>query len=602
MKLKLNTGNKPASDSQDNASTIPQTIPTTSGGGGGGAGGFKLKIKTSAPPTPSNEKVPDASQGVAGGSIKIKRAYTKKSKDEATQSSASKKDKKRAAETDISPAPKRPAITTSASNTNGPPRKISFKISTAEPPPTPGNSSTGGPRLKLSSLSSASTTSILKTPLSAGPKNITLFTKRRPPPRPLGAGYDSEASDAETDPAIEQQFILRMPDPSRSEDVEEVKSDTEYIRRAIEDRTFGVSLAEGGADVSIRFVTRDLRRAVVTVRDRNWAAVLVDLPCVIESMKSWDRKGGWWKVADISQCLLVLGLIRDEGDEGDEGGNMLDEQIKKFPLPHTGEVEKDWRYAHGVTPPMYWVRKRRFRKRVDYRDIEDVEGEVEKLLKEDAECTARGGNVKWRVFDDVAQQQEEEEEDELIYDDEDDGNLEGGDYFSGMQGEDDTLLEADLLAGLEDLGEEEEQINTTIAPNLTRNNSELTTTGIIDARSSSIGAQGSSAPETPPAEITGPVESSDDDEDDEEDDENDDSDRAETVDEDAVAAERENAAEREKIADLEREVANKRAEYERTTNQLLKQRVRMNLKALEDELAMRKKAFNVGNEESDEDE
>jgi TATA-binding protein-associated factor Taf7 len=32
----------------------------------------------------------------------------------------------------------------------------------------------------------------------------------------------------------------------------------------------------------------------------------VDLPCIVEGMKSWDRRG-WYKSADICQMLLVLG-------------------------------------------------------------------------------------------------------------------------------------------------------------------------------------------------------------------------------------------------------------------------------------------------------
>ncbi|KAJ3101683.1 hypothetical protein HDU97_001224 [Phlyctochytrium planicorne] len=47
---------------------------------------------------------------------------------------------------------------------------------------------------------------------------------------------------------------------------------------------------------------------------------------------------------------------------------------------------EDYQWKHGVTAPLYNVRKRRFRKRISKRAIEDVEREVERLLQADAEA------------------------------------------------------------------------------------------------------------------------------------------------------------------------------------------------------------------------
>ncbi|KAK3061234.1 hypothetical protein LTR53_019846, partial [Teratosphaeriaceae sp. CCFEE 6253] len=110
-----------------------------------------------------------------------------------------------------------------------------------------------------------------------------------------------------------------------------------------------------------------------------YAAALVDLPCILESLKSWDKKG-WWKVADVCQMLFVLGPVQSEA------------QIRDFPLPR--EVDrKTMAYAHGLTPPMHHVRRRRFRQRVSYRQMENVEEEVERLLKEDEEWERQNGKV-----------------------------------------------------------------------------------------------------------------------------------------------------------------------------------------------------------------
>ena len=43
-------------------------------------------------------------------------------------------------------------------------------------------------------------------------------------------------------------------------------------------------------------------------------------------------------------------------------------------------------YQHGLTPPLKHVRKRRFRKKLSKRAIEEVEQEVERLLEVDAQA------------------------------------------------------------------------------------------------------------------------------------------------------------------------------------------------------------------------
>lgn len=199
-----------------------------------------------------------------------------------------------------------------------------------------------------------------QTPTSGIPA-IKLKYKGKLPRRPIGVGYDSENEETEKDPVILEGFILRMqPGP-----------DAEYIRKAISDGTVGIPRASGGADIQVRFFDPHGRRGVVVIRQQRYAASLVDLPCVIEGMKSWDRKG-WIKSIDVCQMLLVLGKCK------------TDDEARTFPLPMDVD-QKTWQYAHGLTAPMRWVRKRRFnrtkRARVD--DIEAVERRVRALLDAD---------------------------------------------------------------------------------------------------------------------------------------------------------------------------------------------------------------------------
>lgn len=171
------------------------------------------------------------------------------------------------------------------------------------------------------------------------------------PKFPAGLGYDSESSEREDDPSIEEQFILRMP-PGE---------DAELLREAIETRTLD---AEG--PIWIRW--GEGRRAVVCVRGRYWAATLYDLPTVTESFKCLDKKNVH-KVADISQILVVEERIPDES---------------AITPTKPGEPHE---FPDGLTAPLKSVRTHRFRKR-EYtnRAIEATEREVSRLEALDAEA------------------------------------------------------------------------------------------------------------------------------------------------------------------------------------------------------------------------
>jgi len=74
--------------------------------------------------------------------------------------------------------------------------------------------------------------------------------------------------------------------------------DCDFLRQAIENKEMGRE-----TDVWMKF--KDDRRAVVSVRGRLYAAALVDLPCIIESSKTVDKKN-IYKTADICQVCEYL--------------------------------------------------------------------------------------------------------------------------------------------------------------------------------------------------------------------------------------------------------------------------------------------------------
>ncbi|CAD0081610.1 unnamed protein product [Aureobasidium vineae] len=548
MKLKLSA--KPA-----DPNAPPSVPPTPAAATPSTGGGFKFKIKNSQPPTPQNESTPSQlpqppqpTPSAIPKKIKKPKAPT----DDAT--------KKRSAQDDISPAPKRPSINTA------PKKRFSLKLNTGNAGGQESASSTPT-RLKLSARKQ-----------SIGPKSISIVSRKYVPKRPVGVGYDSEASDAEEDPAVEQQWVLRM----------EPGPDCDYLREAITNKTLGEKPDSGGAYVNIKFLDKDLRRAIVTVNKTNYAAVMVDLPCIIEGMKSWDKRG-WWKVADICQMLLVLGPTEGETT------------AKYAPLPR--EVDKNtFAYAHGLTPPMHWVRKRRFRQRASYKSVEHVDDEVERLIKADELVEKSGGSVRYDIVDnDAPDAQAQGDQDMDYYDDEDPADYRtttedafGQAYTTEpmQEEEDDEDLEGMLGAALFD----EDMADAPLLPP-------------ADAAAELSAVQATMAEAEPETEAPTPAasaetpaaaqEASSDEDDDSEESDEDDDEGPDTIDEEMVAEQAVQAQVREEIEDLEKEVANARANVERSMNPMLRQRNINKLQSLESELAMKRRNF--GMEVDDED-
>ncbi|TGZ83072.1 hypothetical protein EX30DRAFT_339303 [Ascodesmis nigricans] len=300
-------------------------------------------------------------------------------------------------------------------------------------------------KLKSSSFPLPSTPHATPIPGAALPTpTIKLKHRRKPVVKSArlepGNSYDSEASDREEEPAIEEQFILRMqPGP-----------DCDYLRGLIERKE--LSLA---SDVWLKF--KDPRHCVVSIRNHLYGATLYDLPTILESSKTLDKKN-IFKTADVCQMLVVHGRIQHESE-------VLD---KHYPSPNNDNMNyiKDYRYPHGVTPPMYFCRRRRFRKRVSNRTIEAVEQEVERLLRKDEDAM----DSKFELIDPAKlrrQAEEEEEEEEGVgevgYDALGEGEYESGegeeyDFFGDNDAEgevDEDTLAIDLESALMGLTEDD---------------------------------------------------------------------------------------------------------------------------------------------------
>lgn len=416
-------------------------------------------------------------------------------------------------------------------------------------------------------------------PLSSGPNRIKLNYNRtkgaklRTYKEP-GTGYDSCASDAESDPAIEEDFVLRM----------QPGDDCEYLRQAIAEQRFGPR-SQGGADVRMTFLLSSGRRAVIAIRGTLYAAAMVDLPCIVEGMKSWDKKA-WYKSVDICQMLLVLGKINSE------------DEAMSYPLPRDVDP-KTMQYAHGLTPPMHRVRTRRFRKRISRSAIEAVESQVEELLRRDADLP-EGGTSKWEFVGQTSSTQEREarsrseamrdfmefgeqdavgeEEEEPLYNV--DGDT-GAAHADGLEEE----LELAMMQGAE------EELDTPMP------DSSAATPAAHALLESGSAAQSpaSAMAETPAATTPSGGATSGDEE--ESSDEDAGSGEDAEVDEATLEQQHDLQRQRAEILDLENAIKTQQTELDRQNNPIFKRKLVSKIQSLKEELDLRKEAAGEGEEE-----
>lgn len=397
---------------------------------------------------------------------------------------------------------------------------------------------------------------------SAGPKRLKLNPSRKPglqsirirnkglvPTRPIGVGYDSEASDTEVDPSIEEQFIIRML-PGE---------DCDYLQQAINERRFD------RGEFGFKPLDREGRRAIFKIRTKQYAAALVDLPCIVEGMKSWDRRG-WYKSADISQMLLVLGPVNNESE------------ALEYPLPRDVECpdDKTLQYAHGLTPPLRWVRRRRFRDRISTRTIEQVERAVEDLIAQDeasfgsslyelldsAKVTRSEGVVQSANYDetyDYEQDAEGEVEEEMP-----DG--------AGVDENEDALaaeMEAALAAGAEDGAPADAELAGPSVPQLYQ------------------AGTPSAAKPTTPGETSG---------DESAESESDEPEAPEELDDEQLEQQQQLQQQQEEIAELESLVRTETARWEGMQNAILKNKLGKRIHELKQALDLKKVSAGQGNE------
>nr|KAF6360763.1 TATA-box binding protein associated factor 7 like [Myotis myotis] len=212
-------------------------------------------------------------------------------------------------------------------------------------------------------------------------------TAARPPLENLTGRQEMSKHQHEAPYEIENQFIWRLP-PEHAATVREIIQSGSV---AMKDK-LKIDLSSDG------------RHAAVEVKDVSLTAKVVDLPCVIGSLKTLDNKM-FYKTADISQ-MLVCTADGDLHSSPEEAVTSTDLKVIK---KKEKERQKKYAWKHGITPPLKNVRKKRFRKTrrklVDFKQVKEVsftectdspdpEKEVKRLLRSDAEAVS----VRWEVI------------------------------------------------------------------------------------------------------------------------------------------------------------------------------------------------------------
>lgn len=133
----------------------------------------------------------------------------------------------------------------------------------------------------------------------------------------------------------------------------------------------------------------DNRHGIVRFDRWTLSARVLDLPSIIESHKTLDRKT-FYKTADVAQIMVCK---EDDGGEDEEARKAAaaaldDEETSPRKKDRRDAKDKKYQHPHGITPSLKNVRKRRFRKvlKKKYVDFPEIEKEVKRLFRMDNEA------------------------------------------------------------------------------------------------------------------------------------------------------------------------------------------------------------------------
>jgi len=199
---------------------------------------------------------------------------------------------------------------------------------------------------------------------------------------------------------LENQFILRMPTVKDENGNSKPHPSAAQLREALNK----INLTDPASSTATSIDTDNLkerlfielntetRKGRIKFDNETFEARLVDLPCIVESLKTVDKKT-FFKTADICQ-MLVCKTADEPWSSSDEDGSKKKDKKKQSESTsnnnnnNNNNNNKKFLWPHGIAPPLKNVRRKRFRKVAKKKvvDYVEIEREVKQLFRADREA------------------------------------------------------------------------------------------------------------------------------------------------------------------------------------------------------------------------
>lgn len=296
---------------------------------------------------------------------------------------------------------------------------------------------------------------------------------------------------------LENQIILRMPLVKGDNGMKKLHPKAAALREALLSRLAKLNekpeIEENPAPDELKdrlFIelNSEARKGRIKFDDEIFEARLVDLPCIVESLKTTDKKM-FYKTADICQ-MLVCRTQDDPWNSSDE-----ERQRAKKAAANPKASKKDskmdkYKWPHGLAPPLKNVRRKRFRKVAKKKiiDYAEIETEVKQIFRADREAY----KIDYEV---LLVEGELEDEDELGKNGDKDNSLGNEDEYDsdlGVTMDGNSCMESAMDGSMMDASQASKQMMT--KPILKRT---LKASKLIDESNMSFDEDSMMAPPTP---------------------------------------------------------------------------------------------------------
>lgn len=296
---------------------------------------------------------------------------------------------------------------------------------------------------------------------------------------------------------LENQIILRMPLVKGDNGMKKLHPKAAALREALLGRLAKMNekpeVEENPPPDELKdrlFIelNSEARKGRLKFDDEIFEARLVDLPCIVESLKTTDKKM-FYKTADICQ-MLVCRTQDDPWNSSDEERQRIKKAAANPKASKKDSKMDKYKWPHGLAPPLKNVRRKRFRKVAKKKivDYAEIETEVKQIFRADREAY----KIDYEV---LLVEGELEDEDELTKNGDKDNSLGNEDEYDsdlGVTMDGNSCMESAMDGSMMDASQASKQAAT--KPILKRT---LKASKLIEESNMSFDEDSMMAPPTP---------------------------------------------------------------------------------------------------------